>query len=289
MPVTNAGAQEAGLGLSADRALESGDWQAALDGYRELLAEDPANGTTWLRIAQSQRGLELYEEALESLDLASIGQGPTAMIDLERARVYAGLGRTDDALAALEVADHFGLRALPPLEEAAEFEILRREERFERVYENVRHRINPCLAMASLSVFDFWLGTWEVRTADGTLVGQSEVYRQGGACSVVEEWQGTGGSTGMSMSYFIPSRDQWRHVWVGSSGRLIDMMGGAIEGGMRLEGTMEYVDRDLVVAFRGTWTQLEDGTVRQHFEEFSVIASGWVTWFDGFYRRRTAL
>ncbi|HEY5622342.1 MAG TPA: tetratricopeptide repeat protein [Gammaproteobacteria bacterium] len=279
-----AAAQDLSEGHPADRALESGNWQAALAGYRALLDDDPANGTTWLRIAQSQRGLGQFEEALESLELAQVGAGPAAMIDLERARNLAGLGRTGDALAALEAADHFGLRALPPFEDAPEFAILRSEQRFQRVYQNVRRRIFPCLSMASASAFDFWLGSWEVRTADGTLVGRSEVSRRGGGCSVVEEWQGSGGSTGTSISYYVPSRDQWRHVWAGSSGRLIDMTGGPVDDGMRLEGTMEYVDRDLVVAFRGTWTRLEDGTIRQHFEEFNLAASGWATWFDGFYR-----
>ncbi len=272
---------------AADRALEDGNWQAALDGYRALLGDNPTDGMIWLRIAQAQRGLGQHDEALESLELARAGAGPPAMIDLERARNLAALGRSADALAALETADHFGLRALSPFEEAAEFEPLRREGRFDRVYQNVRSRIYPCESLDAASAFDFWLGSWEVRLADGTLVGQSEVTRRDGGCSVVEEWDGTGGSTGSSISYFIPSRGQWRLVWVGSAGTLIDMIGRPADDGMRLEGTIEYANQDLVSAFRGSWTVLEDGAVRQLFEEFSVVAQGWVPWFDGYYRSRT--
>ncbi|MGI9260166.1 MAG: tetratricopeptide repeat protein, partial [Gammaproteobacteria bacterium] len=158
-------AQQAPEPRPADRALENGDWQAALEGYRALLEEDPTNGVTWLRIAQAQRGLGQHGEALESLELARDGEGPPAMIDLERARNLAALGDSGEALAALETADHFGLRALSPFEEAAEFETLRREDRFDRVYQNVRSRIYPCEALESASAFDFWLGSWAVRLA----------------------------------------------------------------------------------------------------------------------------
>lgn len=280
-------AQQAPEPRPADRALENGNWQAALDGYRERLEDNPTDGVTWLRIAQAQRGLGQYDQALESLELARDGDGPPAMIDLERARNLAALGHSGDALAALETADHFGLRALSPFEEAAEFDALRREDRFDRVYQSVRSRIYPCEALNSASAFDFWLGSWEVRLADGTLVGQSEVSKRDGGCAVIEEWDGTGGSTGTSVSYFMPSRGQWRLVWVGSAGTLIDMVGGPSDEGMRLEGTIEYASQDQVSAFRGSWTILEEGVIRQFFEEFSVVGQGWVPWFDGYYGSRS--
>ena len=62
------------------------------------------------------------------------------------------------------------------------------------------------------------------------------------------------------------------------------MVGGPDENGMRLEGTIEYAAQDQVLAFRGTWEPLPDGRVRQHFEEFDLVAQGWNTWFEGYYR-----
>ena len=49
--------------------------------------------------------------------------------------------------------------------------------------------------------------------------------------------------------------------------------------------TIEYVEPNRVVAFRGTWTEGPDGRVRQRLEEFDLVAQTWVVWFDGFYRR----
>jgi hypothetical protein len=276
-------AQEPSEARPADVAFEAEDWNLAIEAYRELLLEDPGNGTTWLRIAQAQRELSQNEQALETLELARASDGPVAMIDLERARNLAALGQSEQALSALDASDHLGLRALSSLEEAEEFTSLRRETRFERVYQSVRSRIYPCEGIAASSAFDFWLGSWEVRLADGTLVGQSSVTKQDGGCSVVEAWSGAGGSSGTSINYFLPSRDQWRQIWVGSGGTLIDMVGSPLADGMRLEGTIEYAAQDRVLAFRGTWTILADGRIRQHFEEFSLVAQGWDTWFEGYY------
>lgn len=283
MPTAAVHAQEPSDARPADVAFEAEDWNSAIEAYRELLLEDPGNGTTWLRIAQAQRGLGQHEQALETLELARESDGPVAMIDLERARNLVSLGQSPRALSALEAADHLGLRALSSLEEAEEFAPLRTETRFERVYQSVRSRIYPCEGIAASGAFDFWLGDWEVRLVDGTLVGHSTVTKQDGGCSVVEAWSGAGGSSGTSINYYLPSRDQWRQIWVGSGGTLIDMVGSPLDDGMRLEGTIEYAAQDQVLAFRGTWTILADGRIRQHFEEFSLVVQGWDTWFEGYY------
>ena len=275
---------ESFVGESATIAFENGEWDVAIELYEEQLVDDPENGTIWLRIAQAQRGLGEYEQALETLQGALGRAGPEAMINLERARNLASLDQPLMALGALEVADHLGLRAFSSLEQAEEFTPLRKERRFQTIHSNVRNRIYPCEGITAPNSFDFWLGSWEVRLADGTLVGRSEVRKQEGGCSVTEDWSGTGGSEGSSINYYMPSRDQWRQIWVGSGGTLIDIVGGPDEGGMRLEGTIEYVRQDQVLAFRGTWELLDDGRVRQHFEEFNLVAQGWNTWFEGYYR-----
>jgi hypothetical protein len=286
-----ASAQAPAEASPANAAFEAGQWQQAVREFDALIEANPAateNGLHWLRIAQAQRGMQHHEIALQSLDMARDSAAPEAMVNLERARNLAAMGESQLALGALDAADHLGLRALSSIEEAEEFAALRMEARFQRVYNNVRSRIYPCEGIPAASQFDFWLGEWEVRRSDGTVAGQSIVSKRDGGCSVVEDWIGFGGSSATSISYFIPSRDQWRQLWVGSGGTLIDMVGSATDGGMRLEGTIEYAGQDQVVAFRGTWTVLEDGSIRQHLEEFSLVLQGWNAWFDGYYRPQTA-
>lgn len=66
---------------------------------------------------------------------------------------------------------------------------------------------------------------------------------------------------------------------------MVELAGGLTEAGeMRMEGTLEYVEPEQVVAFRATWTPLADGRVRQRMEQFDLVAQGWVVWFDGVFR-----
>jgi hypothetical protein len=278
-------AEESPVADPAELAFEQGRWDDAITEYREILAAYPEDRLSLLRIAQAQRELRRHDDALGTLEDARTANAPEAMIDLERARNLALLGRHDDALAALDAADHSGLRALGLVEDAPEFAAFRGTSRFERVHRNVRTRVFPCEGVAEASDFDFWLGRWEVRMPDGTLVGHNTIDKRNGGCSIEERWEGAGGSSGTSLSFFLPSRGEWRQVWTGSSGTLFDITGRFADGAMRMEGTIEYAAQDKVVAFRGSWTQSADGRVRQRMEEFDIAAQAWVVWFDGFYRR----
>jgi len=269
----------------AELAFEQGRWEDAIGEYREILAAYPEDRLSLLRIAQAQRELKRHDDALATLETARTANAPEAMIDLERARNLALMGRDDEALAALDAADHSGLRALALVETAPEFDPYRDRSRFQRVHRNIRARVYPCEGIEEASGFDFWLGRWEVRMPDGTLIGTNNITKRDGGCSIQERWEGAGGSTGTSVSFYLPSRGEWRQVWTGSGGTLFDITGTAGNGTMHMEGTIEYVETNRVVAFRGTWTEGADGRVRQRLEEFDLAAQSWIVWFDGFYRR----
>jgi hypothetical protein len=55
---------------------------------------------------------------------------------------------------------------------------------------------------------------------------------------------------------------------------------------MRLEGPLQYLGQGRTTTLRGTWSKLDDGRVRQHFEESADGGTTWTTWFDGYYTRR---
>src|SRR5690606_6178558 len=274
------------LAHPADFAFEQGRWEDAIEGYRELLAEYPEDRLSLLRIAEAERELGRHDAALETLEAARAAEAPEAMIEVERALNLAALGRHDAALEALEIADHVGTRAREVLEQRPELDPLRRDPRFERIVRNVRARVHPCAGLPEASQFDFWLRRWEVRGGDGTLTGYDTITKRDGGCSILEQWERVSGSTGTSLSFFVPSRGQWRHVWTGSGGTVVDLTGELRDSGeMHMEGTLEYVDPEQVVAFRATWTPLADGRVRQRMEQFDLVAQGWVVWFDGVFRR----
>jgi len=131
--------------------------------------------------------------------------------------------------------------------------------------------------------FDFWLGRWDVHLEDGRRAGTNRIESAADGCLIREAWIGEGGGQGFSMSFYDPAADRWRQVWV-SAGSLIEIAGGLDDGGMVLTG--EITDRRTgdVRPFRGRWTPLPDGRVRQFFEEFRD-EEGWQSWFDGIYTK----
>ncbi len=141
----------------------------------------------------------------------------------------------------------------------------------------------PACVDGAYRAFDFWVGTWQVALADGRHAGRNEIRREQDGCVLVERWQGAGGGTGMSLNYFDPVSDQWRQVWV-SPQTQIDIRGGRSGDAMILEGTITYTADGRALPFRGTWTVLPDGRVRQFFEEARTPGQ-WTPWFEGFYSR----
>lgn len=141
----------------------------------------------------------------------------------------------------------------------------------------------PVCEAGAYRAFDFWVGSWTVAGAQGQQAGRNVISREQEGCVLVERWQGVQGSTGMSMNHYDPVADRWHQLWV-SPGVQIDIAGSLRDGSMVLEGTIIYLREGRQRAFRGTWTPLEDGRVRQFFEERDD-AGQWAEWFEGFYTR----
>lgn len=144
---------------------------------------------------------------------------------------------------------------------------------------------SPCDEHPNFDDFHFWVGTWEVHTGDGTLAGRNTITLEHGECLLLERWTSARGGTGTSLNFFSTEAGEWRQVWVGAGGSLIDIRGGLVDGSMVLVGTLETIGRKGSTPFRGTWTLLDDGRVRQFFEQFDAKADAWQPWFEGFYSR----
>ncbi|MCR9277314.1 MAG: hypothetical protein NXH85_05025 [Pseudomonadaceae bacterium] len=141
----------------------------------------------------------------------------------------------------------------------------------------------PC-GSSEYREFDFWLGEWQVQTPDGRHAGSNSIVSAQAGCLLVENWRGARGSTGTSMNYFDPVAQRWRQLWV-SPGVIIDIAGGLTpEGAMRLTGTIVYLGENAEFPFRGTWSEQDDGSVIQFFEE-ARNPDDWQPWFRGIYRR----
>lgn len=142
----------------------------------------------------------------------------------------------------------------------------------------------PCTENPVHRQFDFWVGEWTVYNAKGAQVGTNVIENMVGGCMLFENWTSARGGTGKSMNYWDPVDEKWKQVWSDSRGNIAYFEGGRSGDAMVLNG--EWITSDGTSSLlRGTWTPLEDGRVRQHFEQSLDYGITWTTWFDGYYTR----
>jgi hypothetical protein len=146
-------------------------------------------------------------------------------------------------------------------------------------------RPNPCDA-PEFRHFDFWLGDWDVKNADGTRpLGSNKIERIAGNCGLQENWVGAGGGSGRSLNTYARIDGKWHQVWVGMGGGVLHLIGGLKDGAMVLEGPSPGPN-NTTVRNRVTWSLLEDGRVRQHWQTSTDEGKTWTTSFDGYYNRK---
>ncbi|GJL94719.1 MAG: hypothetical protein DHS20C05_11240 [Hyphococcus sp.] len=132
--------------------------------------------------------------------------------------------------------------------------------------------------------FDFWVGEWDVFSTDGSVAGKNIISIEENGCLLVERWTGVQGSTGQSYNFVDLGSKKWRQVWV-SPGATIDYEGGLNNNGaMELKGKIAYSNGN-TARFKGTWTLQDDGSVRQHFQQYNKDQKKWADWFIGIYKK----
>lgn len=147
-------------------------------------------------------------------------------------------------------------------------------------------RTPPC-GQPERRQFDFWLGEWEVRDPDGTLVGRNSITLLFDGCALREEWRGESGHRGTSLNAWSPHDGAWHQTWVDSSGLVLQIAGGLRDGAMVMEGEAALPGQEpQVLRQRISWSLIDGDPerLRQHWE-VATPDGGWETVFDGHYRR----
>jgi tetratricopeptide (TPR) repeat protein len=270
----------------AQAAYEAKDWAAAAQAFRALSETMPDSPGVWYRLGISLGHLGRVEEALGSLETAAEKGAPRSFVKSGEAQILAANGSPSRALAALNEAVQAGYSDTDALEAGAEYSSLRELEEFGDILELARRQRYPCEYDQRYRQFDFWIGDWEVFMADGRRAGSNSISKSESGCLLLESWSGASGGSGTSMNFFDAKQGQWVQVWVSGDATLIDIRGGMDEGSMVLTGTIQDAANPDGAPFRGTWTLLDDGRVRQFFEQGSAAEDVWTPWFEGFYVRQ---
>ncbi|MGJ8663724.1 MAG: tetratricopeptide repeat protein [Marinicella sp.] len=285
----------ADLSEQANQQYNQNDWLDAIKSYTQLLKSQPNNERALYRIAQAHINLkqgELASEVNEKLNSAV--QIPANIVLYQKAQAISLIGDGAAMWPILEQAVTAGYRNLNDLESNPIWSNFRTQDQFSKLKIGVDKNINPCMYDDNYRAFDFWLGHWEVYgnlEKTGPLYGHNSITRAEKGCLIMEQWQGSGSSTGTSMNYYDGILKKWVQRWVSGGGTVIDYAGGLIKQdngvqSMQLVGKIYYAStqqQPQIRDFRGTWTPLDDGVVQQFFEESMDDGETWYTWFNGYY------
>ncbi len=146
----------------------------------------------------------------------------------------------------------------------------------------------PCSSDPAFRDFDFWVGDWDVKPAQGPTPPQpmfNRITREERGCLIHEAWNG-GGLTGQSFNIFEASRRIWRQFWVDAGGTVHEYWGRWRDGAMRMRGFIRSPRFAAPLPVRLTFFRLGPDTVRQFSETSADGGTTWSTAYDFIYERR---
>jgi hypothetical protein len=244
------------------------------------------NAQDWLRLAGDARMSDQLAIARKSLDKASAYGLSPIQVGMEKARIL--VASNDPAGATTELQGLFaaGFSAVGVLTSDPLINSMAGRQEYDELVQDMSVQAYPCAHQKGFQDFDFWIGEWDVHLANGTPAGSNTIEAVERGCALTEHWISANRGTGMSINYLDKASNEWVQVWNAEGGSQIIISGGLTDDGMAMEGYINYVGNGVTAPFRGLWTPLPDGRVRQYFEQSNDGGSTWAPWFEGYYTRK---
>ena len=226
--------------VAAAAHLQAGEWAEAVELLRGVVAENPDDGLSWIRLGRGLIELDRAQEALDALDRSEAAGFQSPFVGIFRARAFARMSRTGEALSALEaIAPSPAVGGGATIDTISDFRPLADEPRFAAVVQAMEQAAWPCRDNEVSREFDYWIGTWDVYV-QGQQAGTNVVERMLGGCTLLENWTNVRGREGKSFNWVDRStfrEHRWRQLWVADGGNTLDYYNGHYsDGAMRFEG-----------------------------------------------------
>jgi hypothetical protein len=150
-------------------------------------------------------------------------------------------------------------------------------------------QVNGQLEMTDSSLFDFWVGTWELTWKDasgGTGKGFNQIERVLGDKIIQENFKATEGDfagyEGKSWTTFDAANQVWKQTWVDSQGAYLDFIA-AIEGENRIfQRSFQKGEKNITQ--RMVFRDIEDGSFTWDWQS-SIDGGEWNTNWQIEYKR----
>jgi tetratricopeptide (TPR) repeat protein len=272
----------------ANDLFQSQKWNEAAKAYEAITKADSSNGLAWFRLGLSLHSIGEYRKAIDAFAEAQRLNFNAAGAMFRTARAYARMGERDKAFEWLKKAVGAGFIArqqIQLLNSDTDLASLREDARFKEVMDMVERLSKPCLYSEKAREFDFWIGQWDVQTAQGQQAGTNNVERIEDGCIILENWTGAAGGTGKSLNFYDSSIGKWRQVWVDSFGNVSEFSGEYRDGAMRFEGETHTQGGGKILR-RLTFFNLGATRVRQFSERSTDGGKTWTVGYDFTYIRK---
>ena len=136
----------------------------------------------------------------------------------------------------------------------------------------------PCKDAPEFRGMDFWVGDWEVETAQGKPAGKSKIELVLDGCIVLENWTGQNGYAGKSFNLFHRDSSKWEQLWARYEGD-------AKEGNIYYRTESVGPDGTKTLS-RMTFFPKGPDQVRQLGEKSTDGGATWTIEYDLLYKRK---
>lgn len=268
--------------IEANDFYQKQDWLNALKAYGKILKLDSSNVGARYRYGVALLNLNKNAEAKAELENV-FAASPNAIFALSLARVYSRLNEKEKMFETLEKSTTLGGIAPETLTGEKDFMAFKNDARFLDLVKKSDLAVNPCKASPEFRQFDFWIGEWDAKNAQGVTVGSSSIQQILNQCVIFENWT-TPLQSGKSFSIFNAADKKWHQAWVDDKGTFTNYVGELKDGNLIF--LTENVANGKKTLARMTFSKLPNGDVRQFGENSTDDGKTWMTSFDFTYSRK---
>ena len=172
---------------AASDAYQKQDWKSAAAAYEAIVKVEEKNAGANYRLGVSYLNLNDTAKAAKHLE-AAMAVSPNSVFALALARAEARAGQAERVYAVFDRSLKLGGIAAESLNDEKDFAAIKSEPKFAEYVRKLDTLANPCRNRPEFRQFDFWIGEWLPKNAQGVTVGTSSIQLILKSCIIFENW-----------------------------------------------------------------------------------------------------
>jgi tetratricopeptide (TPR) repeat protein len=270
-------------GARAEALFSAGNYAGAAAAFDALARAHPERARYWVRLGASLQQGGRGAEAIAAYRRA-VALTPAPFAAYGMSAIFAKQGQRDSAFHWLGQSVTMGFGNDKVLDADPDFASLRSDARYAAAVERIRTAMRPCQTRKESRMFDFWVGEWDVKTAQGQPAGRSSVQLLLEGCALLENWTDSQNGQGKSLNSYNTDKQMWQQFWTDQYGRVTEYRESDWRG-----DTLRYTARQTMprgpAVLHMSFAPLGPDLVRQWGEISYDDGKTWAQSFDLYYHR----